>query len=107
MRVLLDEQLDRKLKWRFEPGIEVVTVAERGWKGVKNGELLRLAQAEFDALVTMDRNIEHQQNIKGLALAIVVLSAPTNRFQDVAPLIPKLNDVLKTVQPGEVVHVTA
>lgn len=48
MRVLLDEHLDRKLKWQFEPGVEAVTVAERGWKGVKNGELLRLAQAEFD-----------------------------------------------------------
>lgn len=61
MRVLLDEHLDRKLKWRFESGVEVVTVAERGWQGSKNGELLRLAQAEFDVLVTMDRNIEHQK----------------------------------------------
>lgn len=106
MRVLLDEHLDRKLKWRFDAGVDVVTVAERDWKGSKNGELLRLAQGEFDVFVTMDRNIEHQQKIKSLSLGIVILSAPTNRFRDVAPLIPTVNEVLKTIQPGEIIHVT-
>ncbi len=59
MRVLLDENLDRRLKKAFETQIEVLTVIERGWSGKKNGELLCLAEQEFDVFVTMDRNLEH------------------------------------------------
>lgn len=107
MRILLDEHLDRKLKWRFEADGSVVTVAERGWKGKKNGELLRLAQLEFDVLVTMDKNIEYQQNLQVMSISIVIIIAPTNRYQDVAPLMPKINEALKTIQPGEIVRISA
>ncbi len=106
-RVLLDEHLDRKLKRLFEAGFDVVIVAERGWKGKKNGELLRLAQTEFDVLITMDKSIEHQQNLKALSMGIVIGSASTNRYEDVAPAIPKVNAVLKTILHGQVAHVTA
>src|ERR687885_427211 len=105
MRVLLDEHLDRKLKRHFEEGTEAVTVAERGWKGKRNTELLRLAQAEFDVLVTMDKSIEHQQNVRALSLGIVMLTAPTNRYEDVAPLMAQVNEILITIGPGEIVHV--
>src|SRR2546423_1497249 len=54
MRVLLDENMDRRLKQHFDPDFHVVTVTERGWNGKKNGELLRAAEVEFDALVTME-----------------------------------------------------
>lgn len=57
MRVLLDENIDRRLKPLFDPAFQVVTVLERGWDGLRNGELLRAARAEFDALLTMDRNL--------------------------------------------------
>lgn len=66
MRVLLDEHLDHRLKPWFDSDLEVATVHERGWGGKKNGELLELAQPEFDVLVTMDRGIEHQQNVTNL-----------------------------------------
>jgi hypothetical protein len=55
-RVLLDENLPRGLK-RELSGFEVRTVAETGWAGIKNGKLLRLAEAEFDVLVTADQNL--------------------------------------------------
>ena len=55
MRVLLDECLPRKLK-RSLPGHEVWTTGDKGWAGKRNGELLGLAQLEFDALLTVDRN---------------------------------------------------
>jgi predicted nuclease of predicted toxin-antitoxin system len=55
MRVLLDENIDRRLKQTFDSDFEVVTVTEHGWNGIKNSELLRAAEAEFDALVTMER----------------------------------------------------
>jgi len=55
--VLLDENLPRKLTRLFGLDTEVITVAERGWKGLKNGELLAAAETEFDALVTADMRI--------------------------------------------------
>ena len=63
MRVLLDECVPRALRDDIR-GHEVQTVAEAGWAGVKNGELLRLAAAAFDVLITVDRNLEYQQSFK-------------------------------------------
>jgi hypothetical protein len=63
MRVLLDENIDRLLKGLFDPRFEVLTAQERGWQGKDNGELLRAAEQEFDAFVTMDRNLEHQARL--------------------------------------------
>ena len=105
MRVLLDEQLDGRLKPLFDSSFEVVTVLERGWGSLKNGQLLRAAQAEFDAMVTMDRGIPHQQNLREISLGIVIVRAYSNRRQDVAPFIPQVNAALRTIRPGEVVYV--
>ena len=57
MRVLLDENLPHQLRPLFANSLEVITVSYRGWKGKENGELLRMAAAEFDAFVTTDRGI--------------------------------------------------
>ena len=105
MRVLLDENLDRRLKKAFEAQIEVMTVIERGWGGKKNGELLRLAEQEFDVLVTMDRNLEHQQNLRNFDLRIVLITARSNSRKDVEPLMPEVGRALGRVQPGELVVV--
>lgn len=59
MRVLLDECIPWRLKNDL-PGHEVRTVAEMGWCGKKDGELLRLAVQNFEALITVDRNLQHQ-----------------------------------------------
>lgn len=53
MKVLLDECLPKKLKRELE-GHTIITVPEQGWAGIKNGELLRLAEAEFDVFITID-----------------------------------------------------
>ncbi|HEX8361080.1 MAG TPA: DUF5615 family PIN-like protein [Longimicrobium sp.] len=103
MRVLLDEQIDHRLKPLFDAGFTVVTVQERGWGSMKDGALLRATQAEFDALVTMDRGIPHQQKVQSLSLGIIVVRAVSNRRADVAPLIPRVNDALRAVGPGQVV----
>ena len=106
MRVLLDEQLDVALKALFDDDLDVVTVRERRWNGMKNGELLRAAQEEFDVLVSMDKNLEHQQNVSTVEMGIVVIRAKSNVFEDVAPSIPKVNETLRTIQPGELVYVS-
>ena len=75
MKVLLDECLPRRLKRGLSPH-QVFTVPEMGWAGVKNGALLRLIQtAAFDVFVTIDGNLEYQQNLKQANLAIIVLCA--------------------------------
>lgn len=107
MRVLLDENVDRLLKPLFAPEFEVFTVRECGWHGKRNGELLRIAVQEFDAFVTMDANLEFQQNVRALELGVVVLRATSNAFSVVAPLVPEVNDALRAIRPGEVVHVPA
>lgn len=80
IKVLLDENLPRKLKWSLNA--EVITVPERGWGGVKNGQLLRQASAEFDALITMDKGIEYQQDLSGIELCLIILSAVSNDIDD-------------------------
>ena len=105
MRVLLDENLHRKLKLSFDHSVEVTTVTERGWNGKRNGDLLQAAQEEFDVFVTMDKGIAHQQNLSSLALGIVVLRAPSNRYQDTEPLMPEVVTALKTLRSGELVTV--
>ena len=56
MKLLLDECIDRKLAREFV-GCEVKTVPQMGWAGIKNGQLLTLAEAEFDVFITVDRNL--------------------------------------------------
>ncbi|MEM9558130.1 MAG: DUF5615 family PIN-like protein [Acidobacteriota bacterium] len=102
-RVLLDENVPRKLKWLLDA--EVLTVPERGWGGIKNGELLRLAALSFDVLVTMDRGIVHQQNLAGLELSLVVLIAPSNDIDDLSPMVPEIMAALSRAAPGKVIHV--
>lgn len=107
MRVLLDENVDRGLRRLFDEEFEVVTVPERGWSGKKNGNLLRAAELEFDALVTMDRSMDHQQNLGVFDLGIVLLTAKSNRRRDVMPAMPEVNRALKQIRPGELLVVPA
>jgi hypothetical protein len=105
MRVLLDENVDRLLKTLFDAMYEVVTVQERGWAGIKNGALLRAAQQEFDAFVTMDRNLPYQQNLTVLTLAVIVIHAHSNAYTEIAPLMPRVNQALRSAQPGRAIFV--
>ena len=87
------------------PGHEVKTVAEVGWAGVTNGELLRRAAAEFDLLITVDRNLEYQQSFAGLSLAVIVIHAPSNDVAVLRPLMPAVVAAIAQTRPGVVTHV--
>lgn len=104
MRVLIDECLPKKLKHEMT-GHFAQTVPEAGWAAKQNGELLRLAEREFDVLLTNDQNMQHQQNLKQFDLAFVVLVAPTNDINDLRPLMPSVIAVLDTITPGEIVYI--
>ena len=101
MRILLDECVDRRLAKDIE-GHEVVTVPQAGWAGLQNGELLRLAQREFDIFITVDRNLSFQQSIGRFSIAIIVLEAPTNRLEDLRPLVPKLLRIVSVAPKGQI-----
>jgi predicted nuclease of predicted toxin-antitoxin system len=107
MRVLLDENLPRQVKRHFTADVEVLTVQERGWSGIKNSELLRLAAGEFDVFLTMDSGVEFQQNLQSLAIGILIVRAPSNRFEDLQPLISEVHEALNTIHPGQVRRVSA
>jgi predicted nuclease of predicted toxin-antitoxin system len=105
MRVLLDENLPRKLKRYFDQEIEVLTVSDRGWNGMKNGALLRAAQAEFAVFITTDKGIPFEQNLSEFSIAIIILESSSNRLKDLGVLLPQLNKTLKSIQIGELVRI--
>ncbi len=100
MRVLLDENVDRKLKRSFDPEHQVVTVREHGWSGKKNGDLLRLAEAEFDVMVTLDTNMRHQQNLPNYDVAVILITARSNKRSAIEPAMPEVNRLIPDVKPG-------
>ena len=107
MNVLLDENVDRRVRRFFDAEHEVVTVAEQGWSGITNGELLGRAEQQFDVLVTMDQNLQYQQNVTVRDLAVLVVQARSNRPSDVEPAMERVNEALQNARPGSVVEVTA
>ena len=107
MRVLLDENIDWRLRRGFDPEHEVATVKYRGWSGRKNGDLLRAAAAEFDVFITLDSNIEYQQDVASLELAVVVIRTASSDLIDIEPLLPALHALLPSVQLGRAYVVTS
>lgn len=105
MRLLLDESVPVRLREHL-PEHKVSTVAEMGWGGSTNGTLLALAATRFDALITVDKNLRHQQNLKCLPVAVVVLSARSNNLQALVPLIGKLRNELAALAPRSLVVVS-
>jgi len=106
MKLLLDECIDRKFAREF-PGYDVKTVPQMGWSGVKNGQLLALAVAEFDVFITVDRNLSFQQNLPQFDIAVIVLQASSNRLADLKPLAPDVLAILTTVTKGRATVVGA
>lgn len=99
MRIVLDHNLDWRLK-RLLPGHEVVTAKDMGWEEAGDGDLLAVAEAEFDVLLTEDKNLRHQQNLRGRNIALIVLLARRTILPIMAPLMPKVLALLPAVQPG-------
>lgn len=106
MRVLLDECLPRRLKAHLADH-QVMTVPEAGWAGKKNGDLLRAASGLVDAFITIDSNLAYQQHLSDLPFVVVVVSARSNRLQELLPLVPQILAALAAARPGQVMRVGA
>ena len=106
MKVLIDECAPRALKQALAAhGYECLTVQDAGWSGKMNGELLDLAEPEFDVLVTLDTNLNYQQNLAGRNIAIVILRARSNRLSHLSPYFPTCVQALQAIKPGEIIFV--
>jgi hypothetical protein len=106
VKVLFDHCVDRRFR-RLLPGHEILTTQEMGWASYKNGTLLSAAEGDgFAMLLTVDRNIQHQQNMTGRTIAILVMVASSNRLEDMTPLAPTVLTTLAALQPGQIVTVS-
>ncbi len=98
MRLLLDENLPKRLRQDF-PEHEVFTVRDKQWNGIKNGDLLKLLlDNSFDALLTFDKNLQHQQNFLKYTITVFVLTAKINQYIELTKLTPKVKEYLNGAQ---------
>ena len=105
MKVLIDECAPKALKaFLTKHGHESRTVQEAGWAGKENGELLKLAETQFDVLVTVDTNLRYQQNLKGRRIAIVILDYSSNRLEHLRQYFPACAVAIDKIQPGEIIQ---
>lgn len=102
MKILLDECAPRLIKKRL-PAHNIITVQEMGWAGTKNGELLALAERQFEVFVTTDKNLRYQQNLKQRKLAFVLL--PSNQVPTIEALLPALAAALAVIKAGDFVEI--
>lgn len=103
VRVLLDECLPTRPA-RELTGHTVETVTGIGWSGVKNGELLRRAALEFDALITIDKRFADKLSVPG-TLVLVTLVAHSNQLSVLKVLVPGITAVLHESRRGQRVRV--
>jgi predicted nuclease of predicted toxin-antitoxin system len=91
MKVLLDEQLPVKLKFRLQNVCEVSTVRDENWLGIKNGELLQLCVDNgFNVFITNDKSLYYQQKISTLHILVININQASNRYEDILPVFIKL-----------------
>jgi hypothetical protein len=105
MRVLLDECVPKQLG-RHLPGHKTRTAAQMAWSGLKNGRLINAMVGDgFEVMLTVDRGIPFQQNIKSLPIGIIVMAAPSNDIDDLTLLVPEMMTALASILPGQIVIV--
>jgi predicted nuclease of predicted toxin-antitoxin system len=106
MRILFDHCVPRPLRREFAGHI-IETAAQNGWQELSNGKLLDAVQdAGFDVFVTVDQNLQHQQNLSGRTLRLLILVAENNLTDTLAVLVPLALIELVAMRPGELRVIT-
>jgi predicted nuclease of predicted toxin-antitoxin system len=107
MKILLDENIPRRLKFDFTIDDEVSTVQEMNWQGKKNGELMGVMTfAGFDLFITLDKNLQYQQNLKNFSIHIIILEASDSRYQTLQPLVKKISQALAAKNQSQVIVIS-
>ncbi len=105
MNILLDECMDKRFA-RHLPQYAVKTVAQMGWRSLKNGHLLTQAQTQFDVFITVDQNVRHQQNMEKYDIAIIVLEVFRTSLPFLTPLLPQVEQRLLTIEPHQLIIIS-
>jgi predicted nuclease of predicted toxin-antitoxin system len=100
VNILLDECVPARFA-RSLVGHAVTTVPKHGWSGITNGELLKLAEKEFDVFVTVDRKLAAQQDLKKFRIPVIRIRARTNRLEHIRPLAAELLEMLSGAVAGK------
>ena len=98
MNILLDECVPWPMH-KLLTGHNCTTAPRRGWGGIKNGELLRLAEGEFDLFITSDQGIRYQQNLAGRRIAIIEIS--TNKLRRIEAAAELIRSTVAAIKPAE------
>jgi predicted nuclease of predicted toxin-antitoxin system len=107
VRILLDECIDESLRHGFA-GHECHTCRYAGLKGLANGELLTAAeQAGYDVLITVDKNLPHQQNLSGRVISVIVLDGHSTNIDDLVSLMPDVLTAMDSLEPGQFLRIGA
>lgn len=101
MRILFDQGTPAPLRHEL-PGHTISTAYEEGWDRLENGALLQAAEAAFDAFITTDQNLRHQQNLGGRRLAILVL--PTTSWPKIQAHIGQVLAAVNALRPSDFVE---
>jgi predicted nuclease of predicted toxin-antitoxin system len=95
-KVLLDENLPVKLKFRLQDVCEIYPVYDKGWNSLENGDLINAMQNDnFDYLITSDKNLQHQHNLTKYSIGFIVLNVYDNNYEIIFPLLEKIKQVLQ------------
>ena len=92
MKVIIDECVPSIVK-RGLPDLNIVSVQDKGWAGVKNGKLLELVSANFDIFITSDKNLRHQQNLS--AYDVIVILLPSNQVPVIEAMLPEIEKAVR------------
>jgi hypothetical protein len=103
MRILFDQGTPAPLR-RALADHSVSTAFEMGWTQLGNGALLRAAESQFDALITTDRNLRHQQNIVGYRLSILIL--PTTNWPLIRAHQAQVAAAVNKLRPGDLLELS-
>jgi hypothetical protein len=102
MKVIIDECVPHIVKRRLAER-QIKTVQEMGWAGIKNGQLLKLVEKNFEVFITSDKNLKYQQNLVDRNLAIILL--PSNQIPIIENLLSQIDDALENIHPGSYVEI--
>jgi len=98
VRILLDEGVPEIIQQRL-PDFSIFTVEQMGWRSLKNGDLLNRMMGEFQIIVTTDKNLPFQQNLKKRQISAII--PPTNEIPAVMSLLPQLTIAISTIEQGD------
>jgi len=98
LKILLDEGVPKIIQKRLSK-LSISNVEDMGWRGIKNGAPLDLMTGQFQILVTTDKNLPAQQNLRKRQISVIILS--TNDVPSVIELLPQIEHAIAAISPGE------